>query len=59
MVPQNIIALMKITPGNTYDGDILLPLVDEKTANGFNRKKLQEILTMGVLETGFRCSREG
>jgi transposase len=29
----NVIA----TPGNTYDGNILLPLVDEKIANSSNR----------------------
>jgi transposase len=28
------------TPGNTYDGDILLPLVDEKTANGSKPEKV-------------------
>ena len=28
------------TPGNTYDGDILLPLVGEKAANSSKPKKV-------------------
>jgi len=31
---------IETTPGNTYDGDILLSLVDEKMANGFEPEKV-------------------
>jgi len=59
MVPQNIIALMKITPGNTYDGDILLPLVDEKTANGFKPEKVAGDTHYGSAENRFQMLQRG
>lgn len=46
----NIIA----TPGNTYDGDILLPLVDEKTAHSSKPKKVTGDTHYGSAENRYQ-----
>jgi len=51
----NIIA----TPGNTYDGDILLPLVDEKVANSSKPEKIAGDTHYGSAENRFQMSTRG
>jgi len=51
----NIIA----TPGNTYDGDILLPLVDEKIANSSKPEKIAGDTHYGSAENRFQMSSRG
>ena len=45
---------IETTPGNTYDGDILLPLVDEKMANGFKPEKVAGDTHYGSAENRFQ-----
>ena len=40
------------TPGNSYDGDILIPLIDEMIEQGFMQVKWSEILLIEKLTTG-------
>ena len=44
------------TPGNTYDGDILLPLVDEKAANSSKPKKVAGDTHHGSAENRYQNS---
>lgn len=44
------------TPGNTYDGDILLPLVDEKTANSSKPNKVAGDTHYGSAENRYQMS---
>ena len=48
-----------ITPGNTYDGDILLPLVDEEIANGFKPEKVTGDTHYGSAENRFQMLQRG
>jgi IS5 family transposase len=50
---------IEITPGNTYDGDILLPLVDEEIANGFKPEKVTGDSHYGSAENRFQMLRRG
>jgi hypothetical protein len=47
---------IEITPGNTYDAIFFCRLLMRRRQTVLNRKKSPEILIMGVLKTGFRCS---
>jgi IS5 family transposase len=51
----NVIA----TPGNTYDGNILLPLVDEKIANSSKPEKVAGDTHYGSAENRFQMSTRG
>ena len=50
---------IKITPGNTYDGDILLPLIDEKMANGSKPEKVGGDTHYGSAENRFQMLQRG
>ena len=50
---------IETTPGNTYDGDILLPLVDEKTANGSKPEKVAGDTHYGSAENRFQMLQRG
>jgi IS5 family transposase len=47
------------TPGNTYDGDILVPLVDEKTENSSKPPKIAGDTHYGSAENRFQMSLRG
>ena len=47
------------TPGNTYDGDILLPLVDEKTTNSSKPEKVAGDTHYGSAENRYQMSLRG
>jgi len=47
------------TPGNSYDGDILLPLVDEEIANGFKPEKVVGDTHYGSTENRFQMLQRG
>jgi len=48
---------IKISPGNTYDGDMLLQLVDDMTANGSKPKKVTGDTHYGSAENRYEMSR--
>src|SRR5659263_74670 len=48
-----------VTPGNTYDGDILLPLVDEKIENSSKPEKIAGDTHYGSAENRFQMSTRG
>jgi transposase len=50
---------IRVTPGNTYDGDILLPLVDEKIANSSKPEKIAGDTHYGSAENRFQMSTRG
>jgi IS5 family transposase len=45
---------IETTPGNTYDGDVLLPLVDEMTSNGYKPEKVVGDTHYGSAENRFQ-----
>lgn len=47
------------TPGNTYDGDLLVPLVDEKTANSSKPEKVGGDTHYGSAENRFQMFQRG
>jgi IS5 family transposase len=47
------------TSGNTYDGDILVPLVDEKTENSSKPPKIEGDTHYGSAENRFQMSMRG
>ncbi|MEN8265311.1 MAG: IS1182 family transposase [Nitrospirota bacterium] len=47
------------TPGNTYDGDVLLPLVDEKTKNSSKPPKVRGDTHYGSAENRFQMLQRG
>lgn len=49
----------RATPGNTYDGDILVPLVDEKIANGSKPDKIGGDTHYGSAENRYQMSLRG
>jgi IS5 family transposase len=50
---------IETTPGNTYDGDVLLPLVDEMTANGSKPEKVVGDTHYGSAENRFQMLQRG
>ena len=40
MSEDGFIKNINATPGNSYDGDILIPLIDEMIKNGFNASEV-------------------
>jgi len=50
---------IETTPGNTYDGDVLLPLVDEMTANGSKPEKVVGDTHYGSAENRFQMLLRG
>ncbi|CAD6492158.1 MAG: hypothetical protein EMLJLAPB_00216 [Candidatus Argoarchaeum ethanivorans] len=47
------------TPGNTYDWDILVPLVDEKTENSSKPQKIKGDTHYGSAENRYQMSTRG
>jgi len=47
------------TPGNTYDGDILVPLVDEKTENSSKPEKIAGDTHYGSAENRYQMFQRG
>ena len=50
---------IETSPGNTYDGDVLLPLVDEMTANGSKPEKVVGDTHYGSAENRFQMLQRG
>lgn len=49
----------RVTPGNTYDGDILVPLVDEKTASSSKPDKIGGDTHYGSAENRYQMALRG
>jgi IS5 family transposase len=50
---------IETTPGNTYDGDLLLPLIDEKRANSSKPEKVTGDTHYGSAENRFQMLQRG
>jgi transposase len=55
MSEEVFIKNINATPGNSYDGDILIPLIDEMVEQGFTASEVLGILLMEKLITGINC----
>jgi IS5 family transposase len=59
MSNDGFVTNIKATPGNTYDGDVLMPLVDEKIANSSKPDKIGGDTNYGSAETRYQMSLRG